>query len=1221
MLQVSRLSSMPLFLRGEHFWGRLLDPKTLLSADAKYRELREAAGSHRWSIDSEDTTYPALNRRQIGVLDIAQGLLERGLWTPPTWQLEQHIANLFRSHLGWELSESDGLSGTLAINVINSTVDDHFKQALVTGRWQAEAPDAGASEIWESQRIYNGEVGSNAEQQFLESVLKPVLGFPLLDFLHLQRDLVSLGLDPVQFAQQRADFVLETGRGHKLVIEVDGGQHLAPAQLTLDRKRDSALKSAGWQVWRVPTHLLDNPKALQASLKNFLKDKKGNPLWGHKQLISAPRPRQLMTCVWGATTASRLQFLVLEALRNGHLPWEGIWRLQVIEHDTDIADAALTDLIDWFGRLRELHGFSPCPSISLSVENEVDLIADISVLQPYRAAYVSHVPVAWSRPANFAAPTPKRKFASGMFTETAPDKHLLETFVQDLFRKTELREGQWEILCRIMAGKDVVGLLPTGGGKSLTYQLPGLLLGGLTLYVSPLKSLLQDQRERLVDLGIDLAQEISSALTPAQRRQARVLLTSGGIRFLLIAPERFLIDTFRNELDQFRVSYGEVCQVVVDECHCVSEWGHDFRAAYLSLSRIAKARTQRLGLSSPLVALTGTASSIVLSDVQRELGINESDAVIRAKRLDRPEIALTCLQVPQSSKQGKLRTLAADFLVNHPSNTQGLLVFCRFIGGAEGVMAATANLLSVVPQEKLKFYCGEEPDWKSYAAFCLGQKADALTKPQIAQCQPTWAVSPNHQLNGWDNVKAETQRSFISDLKNGFPVLVATNAFGMGIDKPSIRSVIHYMSPQSPEAYYQEVGRAARDRNPANAVLLFSDENPSITDQILSPELSIKDAKAVYDRFRAKDKWGGGDFIRTFYFHQNSFIGADLDAKHLEELFREIRRAQDGSEALVFKYISADTYDKLPQDKKAGNASWAVERNLEYSVVRLIHLGVIRDYTKDYNAKSLKLSLNEDWLACKDNMSAYSGYLAGNFRTYLNRYQVRQVDTGEQAIREATSIELAEATSAKALVDYIYDQIERKRRQASRQMLEFARRGVTDPSGFREVLLMYLQVSEKFTEDLEALVADTKQLSWTELLLRVDSRDEVKELHGACQRVLESYPTHPGLLAISAITRLNPTKDGLKRSEEEFKAALHHAMLINDVVGAKEHGDAMVNYCSDVDDLLAERLEGVYGLWLIQNGRKEEAIARFFIRKPVRDYWLAKVLREVRTALPSTQGL
>ena len=1207
MIRLSRLSSIPIFLHQEHFWQGLFDRKIRLAREKKFWEMRAALGSHFWDMGQIIESPERLPDHDLGILDIAQGLLERGEWVPPSWAAEQHLATLFASLLGWRIELRQDKAGNLGHLIEHFIIDDFFKFGLVTARWESEVAADDQDDPWERFNFHIAEKGSEAEKRFLEEVLIPTLGYPLLDFLRLQRELTSLGLEPRVFEGQRADFALETHRGIKLVIEVDGPFH----QPHLDRKRDEALKAQGWQVWRVSVARLNDPITLRTELTRYLQNANGSNKWGFQPTSPAPRSSSLTTCIWGATVIARVQFLILEALRRGIISWEKTSRIRVIEAETTIGEFAVTDLQDWFGRLAELHGIADPPRFRYSTE-QADLVVDISVLQPYKRPFATDTPLAWSRPANMTGSIPRRKFASGMYCAAKPEKSLIESFVRDLFRKAELRDGQYEILCRILGGRDVVGLLPTGGGKSLTYQLSGLLLGGLTLYVSPLKSLLQDQRDRLVELGIDLAQEVSSALTLEQRREASLLFATGGVRFLLISPERFLIKSFRQDLNHFRASIGEVSQVVVDECHCVSEWGHEFRPSYLSLSRIAKERTQRLGVSAPLVALTGTASSIVLADVQRELGILGSEAIIRAKKLDREEIALRCYKLPQNNKDERLDELVRQFMAQKIQEAEGLLIFCRFIGGYEGVLAVAANMLKQVPANQLRFYCGEEPDWTKYAVFYYHRKAHELTRDQIDQCKPMWALLPEETRASWDLIKADTQRCYISGLPRSFRVLVATTAFGMGIDKPSIRSVIHYMTPQSPEAYYQEVGRAGRDRQPAEAILLFSDESPDIVDRILSPELNIHQVREVYKAFRAQNRWGGGDFVKTFYFHLTTFSGADNDARNIRLVLQKIRKTIEVDGTPVLSYS--------PSVEERSSSAITDEHVLEYAVVRLFHLGVINDYTKDYNAKTLELKINEKWLACKDDWNDYSQYLVRHFRDYVGKYQIKPETPSEEAILAAKTIGDLEYAAAQALTAYIYDKIERKRRQASRQMLEFARLGFRDPQGFREALLMYLQVSEKFTKDLEALILVEDILAWTNIV-RVDSRDEINELHGACQRVLESYPMHPGLLAISSITRLQPSQDGLARSEEELKAALQYASQSYGVASAKQHGDAIMEYCTEMDDHLADRLQSVYGVWLIMHGFQDEAFERFLEKKSVRDYWLGNLLNQVRSSLPSTRGV
>lgn len=333
-------------------------------------------------------------------------------------------------------------------------------------------------------------------------------------------------------------------------------------------------------------------------------------------------------------------------------------------------------------------------------------------------------------------------------------------------------------------------------------------------------------------------------------------------------------------------------------------------------------------------------------------------------------------------------------------------------------------------------------------------KATQISDQTVKNVVPVWALAPGGELAQWEQVKSKVQRDFISGLKQSFPILVATTAFGMGIDKPSVRLVIHVMTPQSPEAYYQEVGRAGRDKVRSQAILLFSDEDAGITDQILlSPGVSIDDARKIYDDLR---EYGGGDFIRTFYFHQNSFLGPENRARHIVTLLSSIRKRLAESDSLIFAYKpgdgDGDESDGAPND-------WQSEKHLEYAIVRLIILGVAH-YTKDYNGKTLALGLDPHWESIRDDPNALSEYSADQFRRYVQKYQVNISTKEEQIIRQARTISDIEKECATSLVAYVYEQIERKRREASRQMLELARKAIRDPSGFRQALMLYLQVSE-----------------------------------------------------------------------------------------------------------------------------------------------------------------
>lgn len=1207
--QVSRLSALPKFLRGTGFWGGVLNPRERLRSDRSVEELRIMAASHRWGIISTLEPSVVPTRHQFEVIQIAQGLLERGIWTLPSWRIEGHLGSICEEEPGWIVKADEAGSSNLSIDVTNDSPHELFPHLLVTGR----LPGEGAIDVEAMWEMVPSDIrGSDLERRFLEQVAAPELGLPLVDFLALQPTAEQMGLDPSQFGGQRLDFALYTGRRHRLVIEVDGNQHQDAAQSAHDRKRDAALKNLGWDVWRIPAKSLDDARSLRKELRTRV-DKVA---WGSRFRESEIRPRKLLALTWGATISARIQFMVLEAMGKGHVPWAGPIKLSIIEGDTSIGRESLEDLADWFGRLRLLHGEAPFGEIEIvRKDGQPDLVIDINATNPYARPTDGPAPIAWSRPANMPAPPPSRRFGGAVngFVPLAPSEPILTRFVQDILRKRSLREGQFEILSRILQGKDVVGLLPTGGGKSLTYQLAGLLLGGVTLYVSPLKSLLQDQRERLRDLGIDQVEEISSALTASQKTAAGLRLAAGGVRFLLISPERFLIPGFRDILSRYRAMTGEVSQVVVDECHCVSEWGHEFRPAYLSLSRIARDRTNRLGITAPIIALTGTASTIVLADVQRELGILERDAVIRAKSLERRELSLKVVSTPQSGKSRLLKTAVLEFETSHPDHLEGHLIFTRFIGGTDGVLGISADLQSILPRDGgVRFFCGEEPNWKNYAAFCLREKAVLLTPDKIQSCIPQWVVDVGTD-DSWEKTKSRVQTDYISGLKDSFRTLVATTAFGMGIDKPSIRTVVHFLCPASPEAYYQEVGRAGRDGRDSFAIMFFSDEEKDVTDSILSPERTIEEARAEFDAFQARNRFGGGDFIRTFFFHQGNFSGKAEEVARTLKILGEIKKRVTRGEVPIFEFSR--------EERGSGQSRTGpmLEKELEYCLVRLIHLGVIFDYTKDSNAKHFDITVSSEWLKAFDNEDTYRQYFIARYSEYIQRYEIMGTGAGMEGIHAADSPNSIESECCKAMVDYVYDEIERKRRQASRTMLELARKGSRDPEGFRTDLMLYLQASERFTQSLEELARSVRPQSWSDLITNTTGLEELRELHGACQRVLESFPTHPGLLVLSALTRLSPTPDEVGRSVEDLKASLGRWEELFTRNEAISQGHLACQLVRRIDKELAIYLQDSFGHWLIDRDHHMEA-GRYLHSSALRIRWSKSISGDLLKLFPKPDG-
>lgn len=339
---------------------------------------------------------------------------------------------------------------------------------------------------------------------------------------------------------------------------------------------------------------------------------------------------------------------------------------------------------------------------------------------------------------------------------------LIEQALKSHFGHTTFRPGQRQIVDMALAGRDTLVLMPTGGGKSLTYQLPALLKPGLTVVISPLIALMQDQVERLEANGIP-ATFINSSLAPTEQTRREQAAVRGDYELLYVSPERLLGESFLAVLNRVAAGPG-IALFAVDEAHCVSEWGHDFRPEYRQLSRVR----QRFP-TVPMLALTATATERVRQDILAQL------------RLKEPYLHVASFNRPN---------LFYDVRAKHKNSYAELVRLLREIGGSAG-------------DAPVIIYC--------QSRRAVEQLSERLSRDSI-RALPYHAGLSSEE-------RTEYQSRFIRD---DAPVLVATIAFGMGIGKPDVRAVIHYDLPRSLESYYQESGRAGRDGDPARCVIFFA---------------------------------------------------------------------------------------------------------------------------------------------------------------------------------------------------------------------------------------------------------------------------------------------------------------------------------------------------------------------------------------------------------------
>lgn len=345
---------------------------------------------------------------------------------------------------------------------------------------------------------------------------------------------------------------------------------------------------------------------------------------------------------------------------------------------------------------------------------------------------------------------------------------IAKEILKNYFGYDSFREGQEKVINQILSGRDVLAIMPTGAGKSLCYEIPALMFDGITIVISPLISLMQDQVTALKDFGIN-ATYINSSLNDNEMKSRLDEVTNNKYKIVYVAPERLESQLFRVMISKIKVS-----MVTVDEAHCISQWGQDFRPSYLKITTFINSLSQRPILS----AFTATANEDVKNDMLCMLRLNNPYVLITG--FDRKNLYFS---VEKLNNKGKNKYLI-DYIKKH-SNDSGI-IYCATRNNVEEV----CDMLKSFDVQVTKYHAG-------------------LSNEE----------------------RKKNQEEFIYDIS---PIIVATNAFGMGIDKSNVRFVIHYNMPQSMENYYQEAGRAGRDGENSNCILLFSPQDVMINKFLLN---------------------------------------------------------------------------------------------------------------------------------------------------------------------------------------------------------------------------------------------------------------------------------------------------------------------------------------------------------------------------------------------------
>lgn len=980
------------------------------------------------------------------------------------------------------------------------------------------------------------------------------------------------GEDNRNFINQQVDFYLPQA---KLVIEIDGQQHKTDEVTRVsDATRDSYLLTQGITTLRIDTEELRNGnykekvKLILEHLSRFDK-----LLTFHKNACEKIEENQISETEIKTkllpTAIIRFQVLLIELLTHNYLSLNENWNFNILAHEElgNFPELAINDLLIWLDNLYQLKNKTnfekPKFTINITSKKSDFVITtkainlDFSLFKRYTDENKINPDVIYLRTDYFDIVKDKNYFRVSTtepinYNITDEDKGILEFFLDNIFDKPKFREGQFPIISNALNRKDTIGLLPTGGGKSLCYQLPCLLQPSINFVVCPIKSLMYDQNENLVNMLVTNVSFITSDLDANERRQIETDFEQGRYLFVWISPEKFQIPSFREKITSIVANFS-IAYAVVDEVHCLSEWGHDFRTSYLNLAKTIdklSPKDENGEGKIKFIGLTATASVNVLKDIKIEFSRRkqrlEDENIKSLLDYSRKELQFEVIN-DKGNKSKQIQTLLKELHDTESfieTNEKAGLVFTPNVNGAYGCFQVS-NTLNTLYQNKVSWFSGDIPKRDVYDEQ-TGRKT---------------GTEPVMQSDEFNKFKLQVQKDF---KKDKYQILVATKAFGMGIDKQNIFYTFHYGLPSSVEALYQEAGRAGRwDKNKeenkgktGKCYVLYSPEthDSERVERLFHKDTTFAEMKEISEEV----KWDGKDIFKQVFLFTQGQNDIDEDFKIILGVINTYFKAES-----KIRIFWNDAYSKL----RINNDT------LQKAIYRLSLLGIVTDWTTNFiDHFEVQFKTQNETTITK------------SVSNYITKYEPNtDVETEISKVEKSTILE----KSVWYLLNWTFENIAYSRKQSLKTLSDWCNQ-FKDSESFKSRIDSYFIFTET-TFILQHIAENPKEFEkWFDLLTtsnQFPNEVEFNKLRDSISRFLESYRNNLGLNFLSGFVRLALNEYQDSDGKERFESALQTIKqtfskseqddFLNRlmILGKNLNEDQKMELCQSISKFYPEKLE------------------------------------------------